>query len=73
MYSRYLNTLPEVPLLIASYPGSAVAVERIFSGGRDAISLRRASLKAETIEAVMVVKAQLRLARTAVIEILGDE
>lgn len=53
--------------------GSAVAVERIFSGGRDAISLRRASLKADTIQALMLVKGQLRLARIAVIEILGDD
>jgi hypothetical protein len=36
--------------------GSAVAVERIFSGGRDTISLRRASLKPETIWILMLVK-----------------
>ncbi|KAJ7042244.1 hypothetical protein C8F04DRAFT_946234, partial [Mycena alexandri] len=45
--------------------GSAVAVERIFSGGRDTIGLRRASLKAETIEILMFVKARLRLAKEA--------
>ncbi|THU79172.1 hypothetical protein K435DRAFT_855863 [Dendrothele bispora CBS 962.96] len=44
-----------------------------FSGGRDTVSLRRASLKAETIQALMVVKAELRMARIAIIEILGDE
>ncbi|KAF7370018.1 Transposase-like protein [Mycena sanguinolenta] len=44
-------------------PGSAVAVERVFSGGRDTIGLRHASLKAETIEMLMFVKARLRLAR----------
>ncbi|KAF5346804.1 hypothetical protein D9758_015740 [Tetrapyrgos nigripes] len=38
-------------------PGSAVAVD----------------LKADTIQALMVVKAQLRMARIAIIEILGDE
>ncbi|KAJ7038439.1 hypothetical protein C8F04DRAFT_951076, partial [Mycena alexandri] len=43
--------------------GSAVAVERVFSGGRDTIGIRRASLKAETIEMLMFVKARLRLAR----------
>lgn len=43
--------------------GSAVAVERIFSGGRDTISLRRASLKAETISKLMIIKHRLRLAR----------
>jgi hypothetical protein len=45
--------------------GSAVAVEHIFSGGRDTISLRRASLKPETIRILMLVKQQLRLARNA--------
>ncbi len=44
--------------------GSAVAVERIFSGGRDTISLRRASLKPETIRILMLVKRKLILART---------
>jgi hAT family C-terminal dimerisation region len=43
--------------------GSAVAVERVFSGGRDAISLRRASLKPETIQKVMILKHKLLLAR----------
>jgi hypothetical protein len=43
--------------------GSAVAVERIFSGGRDTISLRRASLQPETIRTLMLLKQQLRLAR----------
>ena len=44
--------------------GSAVAVERVFSGGRDTISLRRASLKAQTIRVLMLVKRKLHLART---------
>lgn len=39
--------------------GSAVAVERIFSGGRDTISLRRASLHADMIHTLMRVKKQL--------------
>jgi hypothetical protein len=43
--------------------GSAVAVERVFSGGRDTTGLRRASLKAETIEFLTFVKARLRVAR----------
>ena len=46
-------------LLIASYVGSAVAVERIFSRGRDTISLRRASLKPETIKTLMLAKQQI--------------
>ncbi|KAF8801335.1 hypothetical protein BYT27DRAFT_7115405 [Phlegmacium glaucopus] len=40
--------------IIYSYLGSAVAVERIFSGGRDTISLRRASLNADTIRILML-------------------
>jgi hypothetical protein len=40
-----------------------VAVEHIFSGGRDTISLRRASLKPETIRVLMLVKRRLILAR----------
>ena len=43
--------------------GSAVAVEWIFSGGRDTISLRRASLNADTIRILMLVKKRLHLAR----------
>ena len=45
------------------YISSAVAVERIFSGGRDTISLRRASLVPDTIRVLMLVKHCLRLAR----------
>jgi hypothetical protein len=52
--------------------GSAVAVERIFSGGHDTISLRRASLDPETIRTLMLVKQQLHLACTAINELLGD-
>ena len=43
--------------------GSAVAVEHVFSGGHDTISLRRASLRPETIKVPMLVKKQLHLAR----------
>ncbi|KAF8808465.1 hypothetical protein BYT27DRAFT_7096564 [Phlegmacium glaucopus] len=43
--------------------GSAVAVECIFSGGHDTISLRRASLVPDTIRVLMLVKQRLRLAR----------
>ena len=45
--------------------GSAVTVERIFSGGRDTISLRHASLNPDTIRVLMLVKQRLRLARLA--------
>jgi hypothetical protein len=47
-------------------PGSAVAVEHIFSGGRDTISLRCASLQPETIRTLMLVKQWLRLSRLAI-------
>ncbi|KAJ7030511.1 hypothetical protein C8F04DRAFT_961455, partial [Mycena alexandri] len=49
-------------------PGSVVAVERVFSGGRDTISLRRSSLKVkpETIHILMVLIHQLRLRRKSI-------
>lgn len=50
--------------------GSAVAVEQIFSGGRDTVSLRCASLKPETIRVLMLVKQQLRLARSVIDNVL---
>ncbi|KAJ7061222.1 ribonuclease H-like domain-containing protein [Mycena amicta] len=58
--------------LANNIPGSAVAVERVFSGGRDTIALRRASLKAETIQTLMVLKAHIRLTRKEVIEVLDE-
>lgn len=51
--------------------GSAVAVERIFSSGRDMISLRRASLHAETIQSLMLIKHRLHLARAAGKKVMG--
>jgi len=53
---------------LLTIPGSAVAVEQIFSGGRDTISLRRASLQPETIRTLMLLKQQLRLSRTSSID-----
>ncbi|KAJ7933329.1 hypothetical protein B0H13DRAFT_2307010 [Mycena leptocephala] len=50
-----------------------VAVERIFSGARDVIGIRRARLQAETIRKLMLVKAQIRLRRKVVIDLIGDE
>jgi hypothetical protein len=59
--------VPILPhLILPSVLGSAVAVERIFSGGQDTISLRRASLQPETIRMLMVLKQRLRLARAAI-------
>jgi len=46
-----------------SVTGSAVAVERIFSGGRDTISLRRARLQPDTIRTLMLIKKHLHLVR----------
>ena len=48
---------------ILSIPGSAVAVERVFCGGCDTISLCRANLKPETIRKLMLVKHKALLAR----------
>ncbi|KAJ7689839.1 hypothetical protein B0H17DRAFT_890972, partial [Mycena rosella] len=50
-------------VLIRSFSSSAVAVERIFSSGRDTISLRCASLPAETIRTLIIVKQHLKLVR----------
>jgi hypothetical protein len=55
--------------LITMFSGSAVAVERIFSSGRDTLSLRRSRLSAETISTLMIVKQHLKLARTAIDEL----
>lgn len=52
-------------MLIYHNVGSAVAVKHIFSGGRDTISLRRASLVSNTIRVLMLVKQRLRLSRIA--------
>ena len=40
-----------------------MAVERVFSAGRDTISLHRASLHPDTIWIFMLVKKRLHLAR----------
>ncbi len=48
------------------YIGSAIAVERIFSGGCDIISLRHASLKPDTICVLMLVKHRLWHERAAI-------
>ena len=50
--------------------GSAVAVERIFSGGQDTISLQRASLRPETIQTLMLVKQHLRVMRRAIDDLI---
>ncbi|CAE7227680.1 unnamed protein product [Rhizoctonia solani] len=42
-------------------PGTSVAVERVLSIGRDVISLRRASLSAETIRVLMNYRAGIML------------
>ncbi|KAK0246132.1 ribonuclease H-like domain-containing protein [Armillaria nabsnona] len=44
------------------YICSAVAVEHVFSGSRDTISLRQSRLKPDTIRTLMLVKHRLRLA-----------
>lgn len=38
-------------------------MERVFSGGRDTIGIRRARLKADTIRTLMLVKARAKLDR----------
>ncbi|KAJ7728694.1 hypothetical protein DFH07DRAFT_757185, partial [Mycena maculata] len=58
--------------LLTLQSGSAVAVERVFWGGRDTIALRRASLQPSTIRTLMVLKVQLRLAHKEVIDALDE-
>ncbi|KIJ40706.1 hypothetical protein M422DRAFT_256401 [Sphaerobolus stellatus SS14] len=58
---------------IMTIPGCAVAVEHIFSGGRNTISLRHASHKPDTLRTLMLVKQQLHLAHIAVQAGLVDE
>ncbi|EJD42082.1 hypothetical protein AURDEDRAFT_67986, partial [Auricularia subglabra TFB-10046 SS5] len=59
--------LARMALDILSIPGDAVAVERVFSGGRDTISIRRTQLSADMIRVLMIVKQALRQAREVVI------
>lgn len=80
-FARNILSIPGMILIVIStqlttytyalLTGCAVAVERIFSGGRDTISLHRASLKPDTIRTLMLVKQRLRLARSAICDILG--
>ena len=71
-----LSLVSVVPSSMSNSPGtvvgSSVAVERIFSGGRDTISLRRASLKPDMIQTLMLLKNRLRLARVVINDMLGD-
>lgn len=57
------NIFPVYYNILNASSGSAVSVERVFSGGRDTISLRRASLQPQTIRTLMLVKQKLRAAR----------
>jgi hAT family C-terminal dimerisation region len=77
--ARDIMSIPGISLsfLCFSQPlrpcvGSAIAVERVFSGGRDTICLCHARLKADTIHTLMVVKQRLCLARMAIGERTGD-
>lgn len=66
VYVFLLNINSQCKLL-----GCAVAVERIFSSGRDTISLRRASLKPSTIRSLMLLKQRLLLARRGMSRMLA--
>ena len=65
------STAFTMPKMLSLYPGSAVAVERIFLGGQDTISLYHASLQADTICILMLVKKQLHLAHAKANVALG--
>jgi hypothetical protein len=64
-HSQFPN-LSQLACDILAIPGSAVAVERIFSGGCDTISLWRASLQPNTIRTLMLLKQCLRLTHNAI-------
>jgi hypothetical protein len=60
-----LHVTSYVFLVSCSYifmPGSAIAAEWVFSGGRDTNSLCCASLHADTIQILLLVKKRLHLA-----------
>jgi hypothetical protein len=57
---------------LLSIPGSAVAVEQIFSGGRDTISVRHSRLSASSISCLMLLKHHLCLKREAAIAELKE-
>ncbi|KAI3603582.1 transposase-like protein [Moniliophthora roreri] len=67
--ARY-PTLSKCALTLLAIPGSAVAVERVFSGGRDTVGIRRSSLKPETIRTLMLLKHHLRLTQANAREFL---
>jgi hypothetical protein len=76
IFEQYLVSTHLVPFVASEADGcqgSAVAVERIFSSGRDTVSMGQSRLKAETIHTLMLVKLQLRMTCDAVEELLGDE
>jgi hypothetical protein len=59
---------------VISLPMALLSMPSYFAmAGRDTIGLCRASLKAETIQTLMFVKARLRLARKTIIDLVGDE
>ncbi|EEB91014.1 hypothetical protein MPER_10700, partial [Moniliophthora perniciosa FA553] len=68
--ARY-PALSRCALTLLAIPGSAVAVERVFSGGRDTVGIRRSSLKAETIRTLMLLKHHLRLTQANAREFLS--
>jgi hypothetical protein len=69
-FSYSSSSTPELRLIFGT--GSAVAVKRVFSGGRDTISLRRSRLKPETIWTLMVLKHHLCLKRKTLENLVDD-
>jgi len=65
LVSLFISFPPYIEANLTLYL-TAVAVERIFSGGRNTISLRHASLHPDTIRTLMLVKHHLRLSRVQV-------
>jgi hypothetical protein len=70
IYARYVLLWPYISFADLMVSASAIAVEHICSGRRDPISLRRANLKPETIQILMLVKQRLHLAHNAAEKVL---
>ncbi len=59
LHEAQFPNLSKVARQVLSIPGSSASVERLFSGGRDLIGIRRHSLKPDTMSALMFGKLAL--------------
>ena len=70
IYNRWNARKVDFPILFSMFqdymaiPGTSVAIERKFIGGRDLISLRRSKLKADTVRMMTLAKEWLNFLNT---------